>query len=62
MIYNIIYSDAANNDLAELADVIIYKFQAPLTSFLYVRELRKVVHSLKHSPESYPVQSRASLQ
>ena len=28
MIYNIVHSDDAKNDLAELADVITYKFKA----------------------------------
>ena len=61
MIYNIVHSDDAKNDLAGLADVITYKFKAPLTSFRYVRELRKEIHSLKRSPESHPVQTRRSL-
>ena len=62
MIYKIIYSDDTKKDLSELADTITYEFKAPLTSFRYIRELRKVIHSLKRSPEAYAIQTRQSLQ
>lgn len=57
MIYNVILSDDAYRDLANLSDVIKFKFHAPITAFKYGKELRVLLESLSTSATIYQIQT-----
>lgn len=46
----------------ELLDVILFDFKAPLTAFKYVQGLKDTIEKLQQAPDSYPIQTRTSLQ
>ncbi|MDR1402411.1 MAG: type II toxin-antitoxin system RelE/ParE family toxin [Tannerellaceae bacterium] len=61
-IYNIHYSDSAEEDLNELYNVICYTYLAPITANKYVKGLNDIIRELEKNPEIYAIQTRPSLQ
>ena len=59
--YELIFSMESEKDMFELEDVIYFDYKAPLTAFRYIQGLKDEIKLLKRSPESYPIQTRASL-
>jgi hypothetical protein len=60
--YKVIYSVEAYEDINNLFDFIIFQYKAPLTAFNYVQGLSDEIRGLSLSAQSFPIQSRKSLQ
>jgi hypothetical protein len=59
--FNIVYSKAAENDLLDLSNVIMYKYKAPLTAVRYLNGLQKEIKRLSFSAEALPYYIRPQL-
>jgi len=57
--YKIVFSREAKKDMDVLYNVIVVDFASPLTAFKYIKGLYKQIDTLKHSAESYPIQTRS---
>jgi len=60
--YSVVLSENAESDLQNYIDYIIYECKAPLTALRHYESLFETLNFLKRSPESYSIQTRASLQ
>ena len=57
----ILYSKDADNDLQDLSEVIMYKYNAPLTAVRYLNGLQKEINRLSVLADSIPYYSRPRL-
>ena len=57
----IVYSKDADNDLQDLSEVIMYKFNAPLTAVRYLNGLQKEINRLSVLADAIPYYSRPQL-
>ena len=60
--YAVVISEQARYDLNNLSEIIIYQYKAPVTAEKYLQGIYAEIAKLSHSAESYPVQTRKSLQ
>lgn len=60
--YHVVLSENAESDLQNYIDYITHACKAPLTALRHYESLFETLKSLKHSPESYSIQTRKSLQ
>lgn len=62
MKYSIVYSEHSKQDLNDLFNVIAFEYKLPITASRYLQGLKNTILSLSKSAESFPVQTRKSLQ
>jgi len=60
MKFNIVYSEAAKEDIMDLTDFISITCKAPKTSKEFMKGLFNRIKSLAHSADSYPLYNRKS--
>ena len=60
--FNILYSKDADSDLLKLSEVIMYKYNAPLTAVRYLNELQEKIKRLSVIADTLPYYSRPQLQ
>lgn len=60
--FDIVYSQEADIDLQNLSEVIMYKYNAPLTAVLYLNGLQKEIKRLSFLADAFPYYSRPQLQ
>ena len=59
--FGIVYSRDAENDLHNLSDVIMYKYESPLTAVRYLNGLQKAIKRLSVSADALPYYTRPQL-
>ncbi len=57
--YEIVFSARAENDIQNLADVIIFQYKAPITAFRYVQGLLDTIKQLSYNAEAFRIQTSA---
>jgi plasmid stabilization system protein ParE len=60
--YRVKLTDEAKNDLDRYIHHIHSVYHAPLTALKHYIGLSNTINILKHAPDSYPIQTRTSLQ
>lgn len=59
--YNVVFSEQAEHDFQEYVDYIIYECKAPLTALRHYEDFFTTLDVLKHSPESFSIQTSPTL-
>ncbi|MFM2291640.1 MAG: hypothetical protein RIS29_1453 [Bacteroidota bacterium] len=62
IIYKIVVSEQAQDDLDNLSEAISYEYKAPVTSIRYLRGIYSEMRKLQQSAESYAIQTNKFLQ
>jgi len=57
--FEIVFSERANTDIQNLADTIMYEYEAPNTAFKYVQGLLNVIKKLRTIVDFFPTQKSA---
>lgn len=59
--YSVVLSEQAESDFQKYVDYIMYECNAPITALRHYEELFATLNSLKHSSESFPLQTHPTL-
>jgi plasmid stabilization system protein ParE len=60
--YKVVASEQVQDDFRDLYRCVVFEYKAPATAFMYMRGLRKTIHSLETFPTMHAVRSNQSLQ